>query len=666
MATFIAYCALFALFIGTIAEQLNGCEHISGLYKAADRLKLKGVTDEDLQYLPSCLKGTARVFIISVQESNFTLGGLVSSLTERVRQFVVDLEINNCELTKISAGVLSNLPKLRYINLGSNTISVLDTMSFSNMTELQTINLSNNRLTAIQPATFSNLPKLNEISLQNNMISEISRNAFQNVPSLVVIYLDHNRLQALPYSAFRPAKIKFMHASNNEIQELPSSILRLGQLVNLDVRNNSIEHISKDVTALQYLRELHLSFNNLTTLPEEIAPLIENTSFNIELSNNPWDCDCNLLWLISWVSLGNSREDIFCETPQFINMSLFDISELDCTDRVIKAFPRSGYIVLAVVLVLVAIATCATIFYICVWNSKSKSMKRPIMMIVNSHYYIPQSDEDSNEVTATVNSEQNGSTDSDTQQKQSIDKIHFGEKKVNGLLRLGKRLGRGAFGDVFEGLAAESNNGLWKKVAIKRIRDNAASYDSDNLIKEYQQLTDIGKHPNIIQVFGIGKLDGSLIMVMELAENGDMLAHLKDIERSSHRTIRNLDSSEEKFFLENKHPILFLYMWHVAKGMAYLSDIKVVHRDLAARNILLAAGNIAKLSDFGLSRDVYENGYYYQSSKGRLPFKWMSPETLSDGKFTIKERRLVIWCLAVGNGYIREQPLSWYSTRHAD
>ena len=54
--------------------------------------------------------------------------------------------------------------------------------------------------------------------------------------------------------------------------------------------------------------------------------------------------------------------------------------------------------------------------------------------------------------------------------------------------------------------------------------------------------------------------------------------------------------------------------------MFYLSVslfFKLVHRDLAARNILVGSGKVLKISDFGLTRDVYEADTYLKQSKVR-------------------------------------------------
>jgi proto-oncogene tyrosine-protein kinase Ret len=47
-----------------------------------------------------------------------------------------------------------------------------------------------------------------------------------------------------------------------------------------------------------------------------------------------------------------------------------------------------------------------------------------------------------------------------------------------------------------------------------------------------------------------------------------------------------------------------------------------VHRDLAARNVLMAANKVCKVSDFGLTRDVYEGDTYLKTSKGRGRQQW--------------------------------------------
>ena len=45
--------------------------------------------------------------------------------------------------------------------------------------------------------------------------------------------------------------------------------------------------------------------------------------------------------------------------------------------------------------------------------------------------------------------------------------------------------------------------------------------------------------------------------------------------------------------------------------------LKFVHRDLAARNVLLADKMVCKVSDFGLTRDVYIDDAYWKKSSGR-------------------------------------------------
>ena len=76
----------------------------------------------------------------------------------------------------------------------------------------------------------------------------------------------------------------------------------------------------------------------------------------------------------------------------------------------------------------------------------------------------------------------------------------------------------------------------------------------------------------------------------------------------------------------------------VADGMAYLSTIKIpnkiVHCDLAARNCLVAEPRVIKIADFGMAHELYQE-YYQRGNAGLLPVRWMAPESLATGKFSV-------------------------------
>ncbi|UYV64783.1 PTK2 [Cordylochernes scorpioides] len=121
-------------------------------------------------------------------------------------------------------------------------------------------------------------------------------------------------------------------------------------------------------------------------------------------------------------------------------------------------------------------------------------------------------------------------------------------------------------------------------------------------------------HPHIIKLIGICS-ESPIWIIMELAKHGEMRAYLQN----------------NKQFLD--FATLILYAYQLSTALSYLESRKFVHRDIAARNVLVYAHDCVKLGDFGLSRWV-EDHSYYKASRGKLPIKWMAPESINFRRFT--------------------------------
>ncbi|XP_062926605.1 proto-oncogene tyrosine-protein kinase receptor Ret isoform X1 [Mobula hypostoma] len=205
-------------------------------------------------------------------------------------------------------------------------------------------------------------------------------------------------------------------------------------------------------------------------------------------------------------------------------------------------------------------------------------------------------------------------------------------------LVLGKTLGEGEFGRVVKATAFKlKGKAGYTTVAVKMLKENASQSELRDLLSEFNLLKQVN-HPHIIKLYGACSQDGPLYLIVEYAKYGSLRSFLRESRKvgpsylgEGNRNSSYLDNPDERALTMGD---LISFAWQISRGMQYLAEMKLVHRDLAARNVLVAEGRKMKISDFGLSRDVYEEDSYVKRSKGRIPVKWMAIESLFDHIYT--------------------------------
>ncbi|KAL3212174.1 hypothetical protein MRX96_051896 [Rhipicephalus microplus] len=201
-------------------------------------------------------------------------------------------------------------------------------------------------------------------------------------------------------------------------------------------------------------------------------------------------------------------------------------------------------------------------------------------------------------------------------------------------IRFLEELGEGAFGKVYRGemLPAKRDCSAPVPVAIKTLKENAAMKTQQDFQREAELMSDL-QHRNIVCLLGVCTKEEPLCMLFEYMPHGDLHEFLVAHSPRCEGATQVLDLAD------------FLHISRqVAAGMEYLSAHHYVHRDLAARNCLVGEALTVKISDFGLSRDVYSSDYYRVQSKSLLPVRWMPPESILYGRFTTESD---VWSFGV-------------------
>ncbi|XP_060099173.1 focal adhesion kinase 1 isoform X6 [Heteronotia binoei] len=179
-------------------------------------------------------------------------------------------------------------------------------------------------------------------------------------------------------------------------------------------------------------------------------------------------------------------------------------------------------------------------------------------------------------------------------------------------IELGRCIGEGQFGDVHQGVYVTPENPAMA-VAIKTCKNCTSDSVREKFLQEALTMRQFD-HPHIVKLIGV-ITENPVWIIMELCTLGELRSFLQ----------------VRKYSLDLAS--LILYAYQLSTALAYLESKRFVHRDIAARNVLVYSTDCVKLGDFGLSRYM-EDSTYYKASKGKLPIKWMAPESINFRRFT--------------------------------
>jgi serine/threonine protein kinase len=146
-------------------------------------------------------------------------------------------------------------------------------------------------------------------------------------------------------------------------------------------------------------------------------------------------------------------------------------------------------------------------------------------------------------------------------------------------LTLGRVLGKGSFGQVLHARWCGQDVAVKQLLRASRI---SCALEQCGFGKEATMLMRL-HHPNIVQFFGAGVMNGRPFLVMEFFPLGPLSVYL-----ATHAAI----------------PWSCKLGWALglARGLAFLHGRGHVHRDVKADNVMLGRGLEVKLADFGLGK----------------------------------------------------------------
>ncbi|GLE00570.1 hypothetical protein PINS_up009327 [Pythium insidiosum] len=534
---------------------------------------------------PSCLGDDEAAKEITCDTGKLVAVASVPSTTERL-----GVGFNQIQTFMPQYDAASN--KLREVRLTQNFITSLDDIVIPQSVE--TLDVAYNRITTL---VFSqHLSNLVKLSVSSNPITRVEVNA-SGVANLVANNISLTSLQQLVL----PPSIISLELSYNRNMKWANFTAPL-DLRTFDFSKNEISSI-QGVVFPSRLEALDLFPSNISCFvvrESDVAVLANLRNFSVGSIGT--DCDEQTLRNTSTRPVqiaGKTYSILTLDDKNFEARYLSSGTSPKRDEQHSSSGIKAGVVVLIVVVAGALVAVLA-IFTIVVYQRRKQQQQQPVTP-----------DQSSSSVSANQQQQQ-----TDVRQALAAHRIPQGDLSIR------RKLAQGGYGIVLLAtLESRQQPVVVKQLLPEKARDPAAIAKFMAEIRLCARLA----HANIVAFLGISwSTLADLALVLELMPNGDLAHALERLQRDDeHRAKLTWQRGASAFGGRSKRD----WALEIAEALAYLHALAppVVHRDLKASNVLLSATWTAKLSDFGVSREVSEQ-QLMTAEVGTVA--WIAPEVL--------------------------------------